>query len=402
MKILVCSDGFLPAYGFGGVPYSTFHLSKALVSGGASVKVLTTDRNGRQRLNVATDRWTEYDGIPVWYARTAPGPLLFARSTRRVLREELPAVDCVIDSATLWTDVGLAAWRAERRIGKPSITYVRGLLDPWALAFRPWRKRLAWFLWSKRMLDDASAIVALSEAERRDIANMGVSSRIHVIPNGATLESGGPAPRDLVDATFPGLKGRRYVLFLGRVHDKKGLEILIPAISDLVQTASDVTLVVAGPIDPGYAARFRELSRLLDGRIIVTGTVDGTLKTALLTCAHLFALPSHGEGLPVAVLEALLCGCPVVISAQCNLPEVEQAGAGYVVETNRKQFVDAMRALLDDEPGRREMSARARMLAQSTFDWEIIGARVLSLCEQVTADAQSVAVEKPAPETLRD
>src|SRR5262245_28956250 len=182
MRILLCSDGFLPARSFGGIAYSSFHLSKALLKAGAAVKVVTTDRNGSDRLQIATDCWNEYDGLPVWYARTLAGPFLVAPSLRRVLRNELPTVDCVINSGTLWTYTGLLGWRNARRFVKPSVTYVRGLLYPRALQFKPRRKRIAWYLWGRRVLRDSSVIVALNESERQDILRMGVKTRIDVIP----------------------------------------------------------------------------------------------------------------------------------------------------------------------------------------------------------------------------
>jgi glycosyltransferase involved in cell wall biosynthesis len=405
IRILVCSTGFLPADAFGGPPHTTFNLCKALMKAGACLKVVTTDRNGSERLDTATDCWTSFDGVPVWYGRTAPGPFLFARSAQQVIRHEMRTADCVINSGTLWSHSGLEAWRAARRLGKPAITYVRGLLDPWARQHKPWRKRFYWHLCGKRILRDSSVIVALNETERRTLLALDVTTRIQVIPNGARLE-GEPAAmgRDYVDGAFPALRGRRYVLFLGRVHEKKGLDILLPAISQMLAAAHDIAFVVAGPIDPAYSPRFRALvaAHALEGRVTVCGHVSGALKAALLANGHVFVLPSYSEGLPVAVLEALLGGCPVVVSRPCNLPEVEKAGAGLVIDPDARQLVAALRLILGDEPRRRHMSECARALAREKFDWDAIGERTLSLCTQLvetrTAGGRSM-VRRPLGET---
>jgi glycosyltransferase involved in cell wall biosynthesis len=387
MNVLLCSTGFLPANAYGGVPYSTFSLCKALTKAGADVRVLTTDRNGADRLDVATDCWTHYEGVPVWYAKAAPGPFLLARSSTTVLAEIMPTVHCVISSGTLWVHSGVLAWRAARRHGKPAITYPRGLLDPWAMQLKRLQKQLHWRLWGKRILRDSAVIVALTDNERQSLRDLGVTTRIEVIPNGAAIAGQSDwVERDVVDATFPTVSGRRYILFLGRVHEKKGIDVLLPAIAELLAAKPETAFVLAGPIDAGYAARFHELLRAnsLEGRVVLAGTVGGALKTALLQHAHLFVLPSYSEGLPVAVLEALFSGCPVVITKQCNVPEVERAKAGFVIDPDRRQLVSAVTQILDDDALREQMAARARWLATESFDWNVIGERTVSLCREVT------------------
>src|SRR5688572_680306 len=223
MRILVCSPGFLPAEAFGGLPFSTFHLCHALVRAGADVRVVTTDCNGPTRLAVDTNRWTTYCGVPVWYARNHGGPLMYAPSGARAVADWMPRIDCVINSGTLWSHLGFVSWRQARKHGRPSLTYVRGLLDPWAFNFKPVRKRIYWQLVGRRLLRDCTVVIALSESERRVLRKAHVPGRIEVIPNGAAVDGAVPA-RDVLDARVPELAGRRYVLFLGRIHAKKGLD----------------------------------------------------------------------------------------------------------------------------------------------------------------------------------
>ena len=143
LRLLVFSDAFLPAHEEGGPPFSTFNLCHALCEAGAQVRVVTTDRNGNARLEVPTDQWTHYQGLPVWYARSMPGPCYPAPSAKRALGSASD-FHCFVSSGTLWTHLGLLAWRAGRRRGVPNIVLPRGLLDPWALAHKALRKRLYW------------------------------------------------------------------------------------------------------------------------------------------------------------------------------------------------------------------------------------------------------------------
>lgn len=392
MRILVCSPGFLPAEAFGGLPFSTFNLCRELVRAGAGVRVVTTDCNGATRLDVRTDCWTNYEGIPVWYARTRGGPLLYAPSGARALSEWMPRVDCVIDSGSLWSHMGFVSWRAARRHRTPSLTYVRGLLDPWAFNFKPWRKRIYWHLIGKRILRDTTAIVALSEAEKRIIRALNVGSRIEVIPNGAALDADAASfPRSLLESRIPELSGRKYVLFLGRIHAKKGLDLLLRAIAEYRSEAANTAFVIAGPVDPAYASAWKQLlhGRSLNGTVIAPGSVQGELKAALLRHAELFVLPSYSEGLPVAVLEALVAGCPVVVTRACNLPEIEEAHAGLVIDADPRQLLNAIRTLLKDDERRRAMGRNARALALREFDWKVIAERTLRLCRDV--------VRRPSP-----
>jgi glycosyltransferase involved in cell wall biosynthesis len=383
MRILVCSPGFMPAEAFGGLPFSTFYLCQSLKRAGADVRVVTTDCNGGGRLDVPTDRWTTYEDLPVWYARNRGGPLLYAPSAARALAERMPHVDCVINSGTLWSHLGFLTWRATVRHRIPSLTYVRGLLDPWAFNFKPWRKRIYWHTIGKRILRDSTVVIALSDSEKEALRRLHVSNRIEVIPNGAFLDSG-PSPRTLVDSNMPELRGRRYVLFLGRIHPKKGVDLLVRAIANGAFERERIAFVIAGPVDAEYAVEWQQLlvSARLNDAVVIPGSVRGELKAALLRNAEGFVLPSHSEGLPVAVLEALAAGCPVVITRECNLPEVEAAQAGIVIDPEVDELTSAIQIVLADEGRRNEMRENARALAQK-FDWNVIAQRVLLLCREI-------------------
>jgi glycosyltransferase involved in cell wall biosynthesis len=383
LKIAVFCDAFLPADHEGGPPFSTASLCRGLAHVGADVRVITTDRNGPGRIDVPTDRWTPYDGIRVWYARSLPGPYYLAPSARRAV-QSLDRLDCLIASGTLWTHLGLLAWRTGQREDVPNVMFPRGLLDPWALAFKATRKRVYWGLVGRRILRDAAVVVTLSDSEREAVRSLGVAQRLEAIPNGVNVEDFvEPQSRSVLDDWLPALRGRPYVLFLGRIHEKKGLPALVDALHDPALAGLDLRLVIAGPVDEEYRPRWQALVASGGSRLVVTGPVSGHNKAALLQHAAAFVLPSQSEGLPVAVLEALASACPTILTARCHLPEVAQLGAGIEVEPCPSQIAAAIARLLADEGLRRAIGQRGRALARERFDARVIGERTLALCRDV-------------------
>jgi len=211
-----------------------------------------------------------------------------------------------------------------------------------------------------------------------------VAQRLEAIPNGVHVDDFmHTEPRASLDAWLPAIEGRRYVLFLGRIHEKKGLPALIDALREPALAACDLRLVIAGPVDEEYRPRWESLVASGGSRLVPTGPVSGWKKAALLQHAAAFVLPSHSEGLPVAVLEALASACPSILTARCHLPEVAEAGAGIEVEPRPSAIAEAIARLLANEPCRHEMGLRGRALARERFDARVIGERTLALCREV-------------------
>ena len=384
-RLVVCCDAFRKADQEGGPPFSTFSLCLALADAGADVRVITTDRNGSQRLDVPTDEWTQSDGLRVWYARSLPGPYYPAPSARRAVRSA-PRADCFLASGTLWTHLGLLGWRAGRRLGVPAIVVPRGLLDPWALAYKPTRKRLYWWIAARRIVREAAVVVALTEHERRTLHAFGLARRIEVVPNGIRVEDfTNPWSREQLGQWLPQLGGQPFVLFLGRVHAKKGLPPLIESVCRPELGTRAVRLVIAGPVDSGYRSTFDRIlaTSPVRAQIVLTGPVSGEPKAALLAHASAFVLPSLSEGLPVAALEALASGCPTILTPACHLPEVAATGAGIEVAPDAAQIAVAIGRLLADPAFSRETARRGVQLARQRFDWQTVGTRMLSLCREV-------------------
>ncbi|MFO0793863.1 MAG: glycosyltransferase [Candidatus Brocadiaceae bacterium] len=382
MNILLFSTFFLPAEKAGGVPFSTFSFARSLQSLGARVSVITTNRNGDECLDIKTDRWTEYQGIRLVYCKTLPGPYLFGLRMKGLAGEEAKRSDIIISSSTLWNYPGWLAYRIAHQLRLPHIVYPRGILEPWTFQHKAFRKKVFWFLQGKRILKRASYIIALTEHEKNTIRDLGIHTPIEIIPNGID-------PSDLSDTLtheelvkiFPQLRGNRYLLFLGRIHKKKGLDLLLPAFEQASNTFKDVMLVLAGPVENMYENEFHELLKKCKAisKVILAGPVKDKTKNSLLRYAAGFVLTSYSEGLPVAVLEALSMECPVIISHQCNLPEVKEANAGWVVSTNINEVKMAIYALFAHKTEAEARGERGRRLVREKFSWEIVGKRTMDI-----------------------
>ncbi len=174
------------------------------------------------------------------------------------------------------------------------------------------------------------------------------------------------------------------VLFLGRLHERKGLQFLIPAFSQIIQAIPASRLLVVGP-DSGMLESMRILVAQLGiaDRVTFTGMLTGADQRAALATADVFVLPAVGEGLSMAVLEAMAAGLPVIVTPGCNLPDVETRGAGLLVERAVEPLAAALRTLLTDADRRKAMGEQGRAWVRESFTWPAIAAQTEALYKQL-------------------
>jgi glycosyltransferase involved in cell wall biosynthesis len=387
MRIVKVTGAYPPAFRHGGTATCAHALCKGLIHLGHEVFVFTTDRDGTGRLDVPRGE-TSYDRVPVRYCRWIRCPLpYYSIELVDALRRRLATVDIVlIDSA--WTTYGALAARECRRRGVPYLVYPHGSHDPVVLRKGRVKKFIWWHLVDRALYDGAAAVVALTQAEAEQVKRMGVRARIEQIPNGVDMSThAGPADRNALERRFPKLQARRFILFVGRLTWKKGLELLVSAFAHVHAKHAECLLVIAGPDEGGYKSKVEQLVKELGlaEDVLFTGMVVGKVKAALLKAAEVFVLSSYSEGLPTAPLEAMACGTPVVITEACNLPEVKEFGAGVVTDTTPKSVAAALAEVLGDEGGRREMGKRAKDLVAARFGWEQLCQRTAALCQDVVS-----------------
>ncbi|MEM0913069.1 MAG: glycosyltransferase [Planctomycetota bacterium] len=303
-------------------------------------------------------------------------PIGWCSSLRREVAEAVSASE-VVHVHGMWEQVQHSACRAASSTGIPYVIRPCGMLDPWSLRQSALRKRLFLKLRVKRNLDRAAAIHFTTPAEASNAEPLRIASPSLVEPNGIDLAEFESLPqRGVFDRLCAGLEGRPYVLFLGRLHHKKGPDLLIQAFAGAGDGGFD--LVLAGPGEPTYLAELEALAgRLgLGGRVHFPGMLHGGDRVAALAEAELFCLFSYQENFGIAVLEAMAAGTAVVVSDEVALcTVVDREGVGGVVPMEPGPQAAALRAWLSDDEKRREAGGRGRTLAFQTYDWRAIATR---------------------------
>jgi poly(glycerol-phosphate) alpha-glucosyltransferase len=286
----------------------------------------------------------------------------------------------------LWMYPSLASFRWSRGARRPYLVAPHGMLDPWAVSRAAWKKRLVAWWFENAHLAGAACLHALTDAEARAIRACGLANPICVVPNGvdppAEIKRTPPAWADAAGS------GRKILLFLGRLHPKKGLESLLAAWRD-VRSATGARawkLVIAGWGEEAYGQRLRQIAHAygLGDSLRIVGPQFGDDKAASFARADAFVLPSLSEGLPVAVLEAWSYGLPVLMTEACNLPEGFAAGAALRIGADRPGIAAGLRRLFAlSDAGRRDVGARGRALVRERFAWGSIGAQMAAVYQWV-------------------
>lgn len=312
------------------------------------------------------------DGLAI---RPVPATRQLTTACAPELATALDACDATLLHAHgLWIpsiSMGAHAW--QRRRGDPLVISPHGMLDPWALKNSRWKKRLAMALYEGRNLKTAHCLHALNLAEAKAIRALGFKTPIAVIPNGVDLPNSIATP-----ANDSSKDGRKVLLFLGRLHPKKGLvETLLAwakALALRPELRKDWRVVIAGWDDGNHLATLKELVKDLglDQDVDFPGPVYGDYKKNLLSNADAFILASHSEGLPMSVLEAWAYRRPVFMTQNCNLPDGFTEGAAIEIGTSS----DAIAKVLVNHLDLNELQtigARGRQLVETHYSWKNIG-----------------------------
>jgi glycosyltransferase involved in cell wall biosynthesis len=338
------------------------------------------------------------EGVPGWDRVTVheldPGGViekLLARDAAVELASMIADVD-MMHTHNTWAPIVLAATKVARRHGVPYAHCPHGTLDPWCLEQKALKKKIALAVSQRAMLNGAAFLHVLKRDERELLAPLRLTSPMEVIPNGIFIVEFEPMPEaGAFHGSHPVLEGAPYILFLSRLHYKKGLDYLADAFAVVAGHMPDVRLVVAGP-DGGAQASF-EASVKAHGvadRVHLVGPIYGREKLAAIGDAACFCLPSRQEGFSIAITEALACGVPAVVSDACHYPEVAEAQAGEVVALDADATAQGLIRVLADEANRRRMGENGARLVRERFTWPRIAERAIECyAKHATAGAHA-------------
>ena len=385
MKILQVIPSL--AAGFGGPKNAVLGLSSALVREGQDVTIYTTDADVKGRLEVPLETPVEIQNIktvyfPVQYIRHYKFSLPLARALRR----NIPCFD-IVHIHSLFQFSTLAAAYYCRKYHKPYLIRPLGQLDPFLLKRHFLYKKPYLYLFERRNLDGAAAIHFTSEEEKRLAKDLGLRSRSVVVGLGLDLNEFNDLPEyGTFRRNYPELKNKKIILFLSRVNFKKGLDILVKAFANIARKRKDVSLVIAGPDNEGYGKKVKQWLNKegVSNLALFTGMLLGKDKLAAFRDSDVFVLPSYSENFGLAVIEAMACGLPVVISSKINISvDIMKAGAGLIVDTDYLQLSGALERLLDESQLRKEIISKAEQLIRLKFSWFNIARDMVKIYQSI-------------------
>ena len=358
MRVFLASASLKPSYG--GPAVSIPRLATALERAGATVALWAADGS----IGGAAQSVVDTTGLAERLRQFAP--------------------DVIHDNGLWWRhNHGLAILAG--RCGAARVVSTRGMLAPWALAHKKWKKRLAWALYQRNDLRKAALHHATSDDEAAHLRLLNLGRPIVVVPNGIDVPDR-PAGQG-------GAPAGKAALFMGRLYPVKGLPMLLEAWASA--RPSGWSLRIVGPDEAGHR---RELERLVQSHgladcVAFPGEVSGLAKAAEFARASLFVLPSHSESFGMAVGEALAHGLPVLTTTNVPWPELEARGCGWRAEGNAAALAQALaRATGTDALRLREMGRRGRDWIKADFAWDAVAIRMLRVYEAaVTATATGAA-----------
>ncbi|MEP6808724.1 MAG: glycosyltransferase [Chthoniobacterales bacterium] len=384
MKILQLLPTLDPSSG--GVARTVLATSRALAARGHTTEIASLDGP-----NAA---WVADAGLPVHGLGDSLTTYSYSKKLLPWLRENAARFDRVIVNG-VWQYHSLAAWRAFAGTATPYYVFPHGMLDTWFKRTYPLKHLKKWPYWAwaeYRVLRDAAAVIFTSEEERLETRKSFWLYRAREKICSLGIEVPPPASAEPFLARFPQLRGQRILLFLGRLHPKKGCDLLVDAFERLAGNDPTFTLVLAGPDQISWANELR--GRAARGgcgsRIIFAGMLEGEMKWSAFAAAEAFVLPSHQENFGLAVAEALAVGRPVLISNRVNIwREIVADEAGYVENDDlagTTQLLERWRQTTSDV--RATMQENARRCFARRFEIE----RAVDSLLEVLAAPQKSAV----------
>ena len=382
VRILHVINSIDPASG--GPAEGLKQLSHIYNSGGHEVHVATLD----------SPEAVETFNFPAPVIGLGPGKGIYGYTPRAVpwLMQNVSTYDIVFINC-IWQYNAIAAYRALARLNIPYGVFTHGMLDPYfkkAFPLKHVKKSIYWHLFLQPVLKNANAVLFTCEEEkilaRQSFARYQVRERVlNYGIFGPELDLASAARNFLEN--WPNLRGKRLAISMGRLHPKKGLDILIEAFARSLANRSEWQLVIAGPDQVGQQAELQALAKRLGvaERITWTGMIGGALKWGALAASEVFVLPSHQENFGIVVAEALACRLPVIISDKVNIwREIKKHGAGLVCNDTIESTHNALNqwsAMKDGEIA--ETRIRCTECFDECFNYNIIAEKVLDITESI-------------------
>ncbi len=394
MKLLVV----VPALGsvYGGPSKSVVELAQALGKTGISVDIITTNANGSAVVDNPVSQWIQAQHYRVQYFPYAGiGDYKLSLPMAIWLFQHVQHYDLVQVNA-IFSVSNLPVYFACRWHSVPYVVIPRGMLEPWALSYKAWKKKVYYALFERPALQRAIALQMLASTEAKQIEPLQLRAPLVIAANGIHRQDFKilHTPEIFYEA-FPHTRDKNILLFLGRIDPKKGLDLLAQAFGKALREYPNTHLVVAGPDNVGYLPKakqqFEETASLK--AVTFTGMLSGEMKCAALSAAQYYIAPSYSEGFSMSVLEGMASGLPCIITTGCNFPEAAQARVAHVTAIEPEAITQALLICLGDPKAAALMGARARDFVLERYTWDSIAGQLATVYGSLS---------KPPPKQLPD
>ena len=369
LRILVTAAGIAPSTGGGRV--GILGMCRGLAKRGHQVTLLTTNADGSGIIDAPLGKPVDQEGVETYFYQAQLGNV-FSLPMATALKRMIPQSDIVLIHSLYQFTSTIAAYYC-RKNKVPYVLRPHGTLDPFLVYRRRWLLKLAYIkLFEVRNFRGAAAVQYSSVMEENMTQRfVDGSIRSLVIPEGIGLEKFAKIPiRGSFRARYPEMVGKTLILFLGRFDQKKGVELLVESFSELALSRADVHLLLVGGGDGDYINKIMGMlqDRGITHRSTYAGMISEQEKIEALTDADIFVLPSRGENLGIAVVEAMACSIPVIISDQVGIwQEVAEAEAGIVTRCDSAEIISAMEELVGDPFRMRRLGENGKNLAAMQF-----------------------------------
>lgn len=374
----------------GGPSFVIQTMTRGLAARGCEVHIATTDDNAAERLSVPLGSPVQNHGVTCWYFPRQTRFYLFSWPLFRWLARHVREFDLVhIHALFSFATLSAAYWA--RHYGVPYVVRPLGTLNRWGIQNRrPWLKQLSLRLIDCRVIAGAAAMHFTSEQEREEAAEVALVPRAAVIPNPVDFQFDRLCAGWL-GSHYPAIAGREIVLFLSRLHPKKGIDILLSAFARVRARFPNIALVLVGAGEDRFVEQLHRQAQELkiDSDVVWAGFLEGEAKQSVMAEADIFVLPSYSENFGVAVVEAMAAGLPVVVSDCVGIHrEVASAHAGLVVPCREEALSEALLRLLETPELRSEAARNGKRLAES-FSPGGVSKRLIELYSQICSSTST-------------
>ncbi|MEH2163373.1 MAG: glycosyltransferase [Nostoc sp.] len=387
MKVLHVIPSVPPVRG--GPSLVVLDMVKALRANNVDVEIATTNDNGDYLLDVPLKKLIEYKQVPIWFfSRFSPTVKVvreyaFSWQLTAWLWDNISQYD-ILHIHAIFSYTSTIAMAIARIQNIPYIVIPHGLLSKWSLQQSTWKKQIYMRLIEQANLNHSQAIHLTSQLEKQEVAQLGLSTPSFVLPHGLSH------PPQILDAhsllrqhlNLP--PDEPLILFLSRLHPKKGLDYLIPALGKL--THHRFTFAIAGSGSQEYEAEIESalVSNGIRDRTHFAGFVAGETKNLFIQGSDLFALTSHAENFGLAVLEALAVGVPVLVTPGVALASiVQEHQLGYVPELDVLAIAKAIEEHLTHPQEAKDMGDRARQMIREQYTWDKVAAKMVEIYQHI-------------------